>query len=160
RHAAKLVTPSGSAGTGIGYPRCTKPELRVYAEHRGASIRRKVAARPRSSYRPVRIPRSRPGPFSTRQGARLVPPRMLRVLHITDYLASGGAEVLVERLVELQRNRGHDARLFTSEDVRGHRRTPLSYISNGRACRALRAYLRGFEPQVIHLHNWYHELSP
>jgi glycosyltransferase involved in cell wall biosynthesis len=50
--------------------------------------------------------------------------------------------------------------MFTSEDVPGHRRTPAGYISSGRCRRALARRLDEFRPDVIHLHNFYHELSP
>lgn len=85
---------------------------------------------------------------------------MLRVLHINDYREAGGAEVLVDLLVTLERDYSIDATLFTSEDVPHHRRTPWTYLSNRRACIALREKLASFSPRVVHLHNWYHELSP
>ncbi len=58
------------------------------------------------------------------------------------------------------RSRGHAVELFTVESVPAHRRTPVSYIHNLRACRALRQTIATFRPDVIHLHNFYHELSP
>jgi glycosyltransferase involved in cell wall biosynthesis len=84
----------------------------------------------------------------------------LKVLHVNDYRRLGGCEVVVERTVELLRARGIDADVFTSEDVAGLRRAPLGYIDSGRARRALAARLRTSVPDVVHLHNFYHLLSP
>ena len=84
----------------------------------------------------------------------------MKVLHINDYASRGGAEVVIAKTIDLLRIRGIDARLFTIDDVPGHRRTAFSYIDNRAARRALRAKLQAFQPQVIHLHNIYHELSP
>lgn len=84
----------------------------------------------------------------------------MKVLHVNDYRRLGGCEVVVEHTVALLRARGIDAGLFTSEDVAGLRRTPLGYVDSGRARRALAARLRAFAPDVVHLHNFYHLLSP
>lgn len=72
----------------------------------------------------------------------------------------GGAEVVMHSTADGLRGRGHTVELFTVESVPGHRRTPVSYIHNLRACRALRQTISTFRPDVIHLHNFYHELSP
>jgi glycosyltransferase involved in cell wall biosynthesis len=92
----------------------------------------------------------------------------MRVLLVNDYRVdgedggaggAGGAEVLINATARLLRERGHDARLFTAEDATA-RRTPWSYIDSHAARRALRARLGSFEPDVVHLHNYYHVLSP
>lgn len=67
---------------------------------------------------------------------------------------------MVEQIREGLAARGHDISVFTSEDVPGYRRTPLSYVDS-RVCRSeLEARLNQFIPEVVHLHNFYHELSP
>lgn len=58
------------------------------------------------------------------------------------------------------RQRGLEAEVFTSDEVVGHRRTPFSYISSNRCRRALRERLESYDPDIVHLHNFYHELSP
>lgn len=85
-----------------------------------------------------------------------------RVLHVNDYPPSslGGAEVVMSRTVELLRTRGWDARTFSSDDLPDPRLTPWRYIDNYPARRALRAELHRFCPDVVHLHNFYHLLSP
>lgn len=64
--------------------------------------------------------------------------------------------------------RGHEVSVFTSEDVPGYRRTPLGYVDCRVCRRVLEARLNqfmpgvvtGVTPGVVHLHNFYHELSP
>jgi glycosyltransferase involved in cell wall biosynthesis len=87
---------------------------------------------------------------------------MERVLHINDYPpdAGGGAEVIMNRSVSLLRERGVEVDVFTSADLPDSSITPMGYLDNASARRALDAKLRAFEPDVVHLHNWYHVLSP
>jgi len=83
----------------------------------------------------------------------------MRILLINDYREAGGCERIMQRTAVGLRQRGHEVEVFTGEDVPG-RRTPWSYIENGRARRALRARLDAFEPDIMHFFNVYHELSP
>lgn len=73
---------------------------------------------------------------------------------------AGGAEVVVRRTREGLESRGIETSLFTVNDVPGHRRTAMSYLHNEKACAALEERLKAFKPSVVHLHNFYHELSP
>ena len=84
----------------------------------------------------------------------------MRVLHINDYEALGGAEVVMGQTLALLQEAGVEARAFTGRDLPSRRRTPLRYIASGPARRALGAVLQQWRPQVIHLHNFYHLLSP
>jgi glycosyltransferase involved in cell wall biosynthesis len=84
----------------------------------------------------------------------------VKVLHVNDYAVRGGAEVLIETTLALLREHGVDAQRFTIDDVPNHRRTARSYISNRAAADALCERLNHFRPDVVHLHNFYHELSP
>ena len=83
----------------------------------------------------------------------------MRVLLINDYQTLGGVEVVVERTAELLRDDQHEVRVFTGQECVG-RQSPLGYISSGRAKRALRKVLEEFSPDVVHIHNLYHLLSP
>ncbi len=87
---------------------------------------------------------------------------MLKVLQINDYpmTAGGGAEVLLARTVELLRTRPIETHLFTAADLPDARLTPRRYLDNPIARRALRRRLRLLRPDVVHLHNFYHVLSP
>lgn len=85
-----------------------------------------------------------------------------RVLHVNDYPADalGGAEVLMARTVGLLRDAGWDARTFTQAELPDARLTAFRYLNNRPACAALRKVLEEFTPNVVHLHNYYHVLSP
>ena len=85
----------------------------------------------------------------------------MRALHINDYAENkGGAEAVMATTLQALAAHGVDVDSFTVQDVVAHRRTPWSYISNGAAVRALQDRLDTFKPDLIHLHNFYHELSP
>jgi glycosyltransferase involved in cell wall biosynthesis len=85
----------------------------------------------------------------------------VKVLHVNDYAVRGGAEVLIETTLALLREQGVDSQRFTIDDVPDHHgRTARSYISNRIAADALRQRVDQFNPDVVHLHNFYHELSP
>ncbi len=87
---------------------------------------------------------------------------MERVLHINDYPtdAGGGAEIVMARTVALLRQHGVAADTFTGADLGPAWRTPWGYIDNAQARRALADKLAAFQPDVVHLHNFYHVLSP
>jgi glycosyltransferase involved in cell wall biosynthesis len=87
---------------------------------------------------------------------------MLRVLHINDHPigSQGGAEVLMERTLVLLRRAGVIVDVFSAGDLTKFPLTPWRYIDNGVARRALSAKLRAFRPDIVHLHNFYHVLSP
>jgi glycosyltransferase involved in cell wall biosynthesis len=85
---------------------------------------------------------------------------MARVLQINDYPSGGGAEVVVTRTTELLRSAGWDVGVFTVADLDDPRRTPRRYINNPVARRCLAVRLSELQPDVVHLHNFYHCLSP
>ncbi|MEE8154564.1 MAG: glycosyltransferase family 4 protein [Phycisphaerales bacterium] len=62
--------------------------------------------------------------------------------------------------MSLLQSRGIEVDLFTADDVEGHRRTPLSYVESSVCKKALAERLAAYQPDAIHLHNFYHTLSP
>ena len=87
----------------------------------------------------------------------------MKVLQVNDYRCGkgvGGCEVVMETTVSLLRAAGIDVEVFTSDDVESVRPTPLSYIDSRRCGRALARVMARFRPDVVHLHNFYHVLSP
>lgn len=84
----------------------------------------------------------------------------MKTLHINDYRSAGGCEVVAELTVSLLRSRGIEAQVFTIDDVDEYRRTPLSYIESTICKKALARRLAEYRPDVVHLHNFYHVLSP
>ena len=87
---------------------------------------------------------------------------MPRVLHINDYAPTtlGGAEVLMARTIALLLTAGWETRVFSEADLADPRLTARRYINNRFARRSLRKTLDEFRPDVVHLHNYYHLLSP
>jgi len=87
---------------------------------------------------------------------------MERILQINDYPIEdgGGAEVILRQTMELLRARGLTVDAFTSADLVDARRSVLRYVHNSVACAALAEKLESFRPDVVHLHNYYHVLSP
>lgn len=87
---------------------------------------------------------------------------MPRVLHVNDFPLSfgGGTEVIIRRTIELLEKAGWDTRVFTSADLPDERVTARRYISNPIAALELTRTLEAFRPDVLHLHNFYHRLSP
>jgi glycosyltransferase involved in cell wall biosynthesis len=85
-----------------------------------------------------------------------------RVLHVNDRRpdALGGAEVLMSRTCELLRSDGWDVRTFTEADLPDARSSAVRYVHNRAACTALGRFLTDFRPDVVHVHNIYHLLSP
>jgi glycosyltransferase involved in cell wall biosynthesis len=85
-----------------------------------------------------------------------------KVLHVNDYPvgSQGGAEVLMERTLRMLRKHGVVTDVFTAVDLPDSRLTPGRYINNAGARRALAAKLHSFRPDIVHLHNFYHVLSP
>ena len=86
----------------------------------------------------------------------------MRILQINDYPLEdgGGAEVVIARTIELLRNGGADVALFTAADLPDRRPGVRRYLDNPIARRALSERLRTYRPDVVHLHNFYHVLSP
>lgn len=80
----------------------------------------------------------------------------MRILHVNDYEQGGGAEVVVATTIRLLREHGCEVDLFTSDG----RRTLVSYIDSSANRAALHQRLTAFKPQIVHLHNFYHALSP
>src|SRR5262245_32033676 len=87
---------------------------------------------------------------------------MRRVLHVHDRSLKvlGGAEVLLARTCELQRAAGWGVRTFPEAGLSDPRPSAIRYIHNGVAVRALGRTLEEYKPEVVHLHNYYHLLSP
>ncbi len=99
----------------------------------------------------------------------------MKILLINDYgIPQGGAEIQMLRLRQLLRERGHDARLFTSSVIDGNPRHEADYeclgtISSFRtllqtlnpwAYFRLRDVIREFRPDIIHVKIFLTQLSP
>jgi glycosyltransferase involved in cell wall biosynthesis len=87
------------------------------------------------------------------------PESVKRVLVVNDFADGGGAEVVANETAAALRARGVEVLLATADSLNVKRR-PWSYVYNARALRRLRDLVAEFQPDVVHLHNFYHVLSP
>lgn len=88
----------------------------------------------------------------------------MRILMLNDYRWAGGAEVVCDAEARALRAAGHEVRtLFAAESPtprRLHLSAAFRYLSNARMARRAASELEVFRPDVVHLHNFYHEFSP
>jgi glycosyltransferase involved in cell wall biosynthesis len=81
----------------------------------------------------------------------------MKLLQINDYLYGGGAEVVFRYTTHLLKAVDIDTQWFYGSE---HPKTSLGYIYSFKAKRALEQRVREFLPDIVHLHNYYHLLSP
>ena len=108
----------------------------------------------------------------------------MRILYCNKYnYPFSGTEVYLFEAMQLMRSRGHETALFSMQDSRGsetpsdrHFVRPIDFKSNGgvlqkvkqaahaiysiEARKKIRAMIREFRPNVAHVRNIYHHLSP
>ena len=99
----------------------------------------------------------------------------MKILLINDYgTLQGGAEIQMARLRQLLRDRGHDARLFTSSAGSGDLKNEADYLCYGTtssfrpllqtanpwAYTGLRKVMREFRPDIVHVKIFLTQLSP
>jgi glycosyltransferase involved in cell wall biosynthesis len=82
--------------------------------------------------------------------------RIRSVLHVADSSAGGGAEQVYRATVDATQR----ADIETTSYIGSGSRNPLSYIFSWRHCAAVKALIGRQSPDVVHLHNFYHVLSP
>ncbi|MGQ7310897.1 glycosyltransferase [Microbacterium arabinogalactanolyticum] len=84
----------------------------------------------------------------------------VRSLHIADSdgsaLGGGGAEVVFETTIRAARQLGHDVSVITADPSR----TPWSYVYSRENYRKVSQLLQDLRPDVVHVQNFYHYLSP
>lgn len=85
-----------------------------------------------------------------------------RILYVNDYLSGGGAEVVLNQLIEMIPKEGSfQTDIFYAYKINSRMKgNPFSYVYSLRYRRELKAKLESFRPCVIHLLNYYHVLSP
>jgi len=80
----------------------------------------------------------------------------LRVLHLADAWEGGGAEGVFRETVAASREFASAVDVVTSNGRGG----ALSYVFSFKEARQLSKRLRAFAPDVVHVQNYYHALSP
>ena len=108
----------------------------------------------------------------------------MKILHINKYyFLKGGAETYMLDLMEVQKAAGHEVAIFAMEDLRNlptpwsayfsepvatnyqlyairyTLRSAIRFIYNRDAQKKLADLLDAFQPDIVHLHNYYHQLS-
>jgi glycosyltransferase involved in cell wall biosynthesis len=77
-------------------------------------------------------------------------------MHVADSRGGGGAELVFNQTVEAAIALGHETLVYVS----GERRGPVGYVFSARALLSMARALRRFEPDIVHVQNYYHYLSP
>jgi glycosyltransferase involved in cell wall biosynthesis len=86
---------------------------------------------------------------------------MKRVLLVSCYERSGGAELVCKHTKDLLIKCGrYEVEAFTGAPTHERPKGPQDYIWSFRFARQMRRKLEEFRPNVIHIHGFYHLLSP
>ncbi|WP_413732406.1 glycosyltransferase [Sodalis sp. RH20] len=80
----------------------------------------------------------------------------IKILHIADSINGGGAEAVLRDTIKAANNLGFENKLFISNG----KTSPLSYIFSFNNFFKLYKNLSVIKPDIIHLQNYYHYLSP
>jgi glycosyltransferase involved in cell wall biosynthesis len=84
-----------------------------------------------------------------------------KILHVNDYPADGGgAEIIMARTAALQRAAGHEVTIVSATDLDQGPASVFRYVHNPVSRRQLALQLEFIRPDIVHLHNIYHVLSP
>ena len=82
------------------------------------------------------------------------------------YQQAGGEDTVVAAEVALLKSHGHDVRLWTADnkdlpsDLSGKIKTALNSVYSKDSLQASREYLRQFQPDIVHVHNFFPQISP
>ncbi len=82
----------------------------------------------------------------------------MKILYINDYSSMGGAEAVLQELIE-HFSVEHEVKTFFPGDY-GGKRSLVSYIWNRKANKALAKILHEFQPDSVHVKNYYQQHSP
>lgn len=80
----------------------------------------------------------------------------MKVLHISDSYEGGGAEAVLRDTIKVSEELGYQNDIFTSDK----KINLISYVYSIKNYKKLLKKLNEFKPNIIHLHNYYHYLSP
>lgn len=84
----------------------------------------------------------------------------MKVLLINDFLYAGGAEGVFRDTYEVLQAHGVDVKLFYGTEQQSLPKNVLAYFYNTEVKKRLLTLLQSFTPNIIHIHNYYHVLSP
>lgn len=84
----------------------------------------------------------------------------MRILLVNDFAYGGGCEQHVAQVMDLLLDAGQEVDRFVGAHHPTAPNGPLAYIANKDARQKLRERLELFRPDIVHIHNLYHVLSP
>lgn len=85
---------------------------------------------------------------------------MIKILLINDFYLGGGAEGVFRDTYQLLQKSNMEVEVFYGEDKACFPKSAISYFYNLNIKKKLAEKLEDFKPSVIHIHNYYHYLSP
>lgn len=83
-----------------------------------------------------------------------------RILLVNDYKSEGGAERVCRDIERLVKENGGEIEFFYGSKEYSLPRSAKDYVYSKEYYRKLKDQIKSFQPDVIHLHNFYHLLSP
>ncbi len=86
----------------------------------------------------------------------------MKVIQVNDFYEGGGAEVVYNKTTELLKDKNIEVINFDIRDINANKSIlkPINYIYSVEAYRKLYEKLNNNKPDIIHVHNFYHVLSP
>lgn len=84
----------------------------------------------------------------------------MRVLLVNDFLYSGGAEGVFRNTYEVLQANGIEVKRFYGAEQQSLPKNVFAYFYNTEVKRKFLDILQSFRPSIIHIHSYYHILSP
>ncbi len=81
----------------------------------------------------------------------------MKILFVNDSKVAGGAELVCQASADFVRDSGHEVDFYYAEKSVSN---PFSYLYSFSHASRLKQKIAQFKPDIIHLHNFYHALSP
>ncbi|MBP2167487.1 glycosyltransferase involved in cell wall biosynthesis [Erwinia toletana] len=82
--------------------------------------------------------------------------KQMKVLHINDKYEGGGAESVFRDTIKATEELGYETKMLFSDG----KTNPLSYLFSSKYYRETLKLITEFSPDIVHLHNYYHYLTP
>lgn len=83
-----------------------------------------------------------------------------RILVVDDFYSAGGSEVVARQTSELLKENGFVTYYFFGTELKSNPKTFLEYIYSFEYRKKLTDILLNFKPDFVHIHTYYHILSP
>ena len=84
----------------------------------------------------------------------------MKVLVVNDFFFGGGAEGVFRATLGMLKESIHKVDYFVGSKYLTHPKGALSYLYNKQIAKKLEEKLKSFQPDIVHIHNYYHYLYP